>query len=284
MDPPSPTSTPSPTLGPSLGTTSLGVVATKRDRRRLNLSDRYAQLTNTFTTQKEIIYKDSLEALEVKMRNLHSASDLEYLERVTDLEEIRDIQLTSLYLYEQYLFERAEHDYERDVQAAEEEYTAMATNLRERLLSRLESQKRKLREDKELLDIANDHSLLLSVAGYQTPGSPGGSGGMMGSVGERRKNLRRRGDMAVASAIMEGAGKKRKRGKGGDKEELAAFWSDREALPFGYHRDLAEKAASSTTSGTGRHREKPFGGLQGLKADEANEDLAVMRKKRKPRK
>ncbi|KAK9464800.1 Sds3-like protein [Lipomyces arxii] len=257
--------------------------SSKRDKRRHNLTDRYAHLADVFSSQKTVMYADMLADLQNTLAGLHNGTDATYLEKVADLEEERDAELVTLYLNEQFLLSRAEKEFDRDVTAAEDEYANLAKTVRERLLARLESQRRKIREDKELLDIANDHFVLLSVPGYQTPGSPSASGGagMMGSVGERRKNLRRRGELVSASTAAESEPKKRKRG-GKDGDEIAAFWSHRDALPFGHHRDDAVTATAATTSAsTGRHREKSFGGLQGLKSDEANEDLALLKRRRK---
>ncbi|KAJ8100514.1 Sds3-like protein [Lipomyces tetrasporus] len=274
-------------------TAATTTTASKRDKRRHNLVERYTHLTNAFASQKDAIYRDTLADLQTRLAALHAGTDPAFVDRLTDVEEQRDAELVALYLNEQFLVARADREYERDVAAAEEEYAAKAKSVRERLLARLESQRRRLREDKELLDIANDHSLLLNVSGYQTaPGSPSSGGsGMMGSVGERRKNLRRRGEI-VPSAVVENGAKKRKRvgtggtgpgggggGKAGERDEIAAFWSDREALPFGHHRD--DGISGGTVTASGRHREKPFGGMTGLKSEEANEDLAVLRKKKK---
>ncbi|KAK9451985.1 Sds3-like-domain-containing protein [Limtongia smithiae] len=293
--------------GPSVGAAGAGVPASKRDRRRHNLSERYTALTTQFSQQKEVLYHDMLSELQGVLSALHAGTDATLLERITDLEEERDAELVTLFLNEQFLEDRAEKEYERDVAAAEEDYANMAKAVREKLLARLETQRRKLREDKELLDIANDHAFLLSVAGYHAPGSPSSSG-MMGSVGERRKNLRRRNENAggatglasiadsmlgslgsgggISAAAASAAAKKRKRlgGKGADRDEIAQFWSNREALPFGHTREDLTSNGNSTSgsgSGSGKHREKPFGGITGLKSEEVNEDLAILRKKKK---
>ncbi|KAK9452744.1 Sds3-like protein [Dipodascopsis uninucleata] len=270
------TGSPSPSPPPqSFGSGSSALA--KKDKRRNNMADRYAQLNSMFTAQKDVIYRDTLQSLQTTLAALHAGTDPEYLEGITDFEEERDAELVTLFLYEQFLISRAEREYDKDVSAAEEEYLVMARSMRERLLLRLEGQRKKLKEDKEMLDIANDHSLLLSVAGYpQSPGSGSGGGGMM-SVGERRKNLRRRGELSAIAAESGGSSKRRKR-NGKDRDEVAAFWSDREPLPFGNYRD---DAVSGSGSGASRHREKPFGGLSALKPEEINEDLSILRKKKK---
>lgn len=274
------------------------------------MSERYNSLTSLFSAQKDVIYRDSLGELQATLGSLHAGTDPGFLEQMHDLEEARDSELVTLYLNQEFLLSRAEKEYKRDVAAAMEEYENMARSVREHLLNRLESQRRKLREDRELLDIANDHSLLLSVSGYQAPpDSPGGGSsgagsgaGVMGSVGERRKNLRRRGDLIPTTAAAEASGllitKKRKRNErggassgvavAGDKDEIAAFWSDREALPFGHSaRNEGSKNGPGANSGsnggsvTGRHREKALGGLIGLKSEEIADDIAILRKRRK---
>ncbi|KAK9471401.1 Sds3-like protein [Dipodascopsis tothii] len=278
MDAHSPTSTPSP---PPQAYYPLS----KRDKRRHNFTDRIQQLSQDFITHRDLLYRNTLQELQTKLSSLHNSTDLVFIERVTDLEELRDADLVSLYLNQQFLLSRAEKEYERDVQVAEEEYETLAKSIRDRLLARLEAQRKKLQEDKEMLDIANDHSLVLSVAGYtlngggstnSVPGSPGGGS-------ERRKNLRRRGEAtssAMLGAISELAGaKKRKRYGRGDKDDVAAFWSDRDGFGFRDESDRAGERDRTTTSG--RHRDKAFTGMSVLKNEEANEDLALIRKKRK---
>ncbi|KAK9461790.1 Sds3-like-domain-containing protein [Lipomyces oligophaga] len=325
----SPASTPSPQIAPTTlhsqssglgyhnGVTSSGAAGTgnssnavlpasKRDRRRHNMTERYNALQSLFASQKDSIYEETLTELQTGLAALHEGTDGLFLEKVADLEEERDAELVTLWLNYEFLLSRAEKEYRHDVDIAEEECESTARSIREALYNRLECQRKRLKEDKDLIDIANENSLLLSVDRglYHHGGGSAGNDassqtGVMGSVGERR--LRRRGaaansngasasDLVVLAGALNADGKKRKRGgasgsgpgsgsgRAGEGDEIASFWSNREALPFGHTR---ENLAANNTSGSGRHRDKAFGGMTGLKSDEISEDLSILRKKKK---
>ncbi|KAF5099555.1 hypothetical protein D0Z03_000987 [Geotrichum reessii] len=103
-----------------------------------------------------------LHALQSTLSSLHAGTNPEFLEKLADLEEQRDQELLRLRLWEDYRIERTETEYQREVEAANEEYGRLTLLVKERLMERLENQRKSLREDKALLDIANDHMVFLN--------------------------------------------------------------------------------------------------------------------------
>ncbi|ANB14664.1 Sds3p [Sugiyamaella lignohabitans] len=139
--------------------------ASKRDKRRQTLAAKLDQITDMFENERDFHYSEMLRTLQSTLYSLHVGDNPEFLEELTDLEEVRDEQLVMLYLWEKYQIERADHEYNQDVELANEEHRQMTDMVKEKLMAKLESQRRKLSEDKTLLDIANDHSFFLSSSG-----------------------------------------------------------------------------------------------------------------------
>lgn len=121
-----------------------------------------------------------LHALQSTLSSLHTGKNSEFQERLTDIEEARDAELVRLSLWEGYEVKRTEAEYGREVAAANDEYNRMTQLVKERLMARLEAQRKKLREEKAYLDIANDHSMVLTM-GY--PAAHGPHRGMPGTAG-----------------------------------------------------------------------------------------------------
>ncbi|CAN6653470.1 transcriptional regulatory protein Sds3p [Trichomonascus vanleenenianus] len=261
-------------------------VTSKRDKRRQTMASRYVQLNEAFETDRDIHYRQMLHTLQTTLTSLHTGANAEFQERLHDIEERRDYELVKLRLYEQYLIERAEGEYHKQVEQAHEEHEQMMQMVKERLMSRLEAQRKKLREDKALLDIANDHSVFLSydrggppastdnnTAAGLAPGSPQNGGA---SSDHRRR--RRRQEMSAAAtydelSALSGDGKssqpKRARGSGGNRTG-ASDGSDRDVLEgvlFAKERDVP----------TTRHTSRSYQGVPPLKPDEAMEDIALIR-------
>lgn len=148
-------------------------IASKRDRRRQSLSLKLHQMNEMFERDKDLHYRDMLRVIQDDLYMLLVGKNEEFLQELADVEEIRDEQLVGLYLWRQYQLESTEREYEREVEQANEEHQQMTEMVKQRLMSRLEAQRKRLSEDKLLLDMANDHSLFLS-------GSVGSGAGMTG--------------------------------------------------------------------------------------------------------
>lgn len=219
----------------------------KRDKRRHGIAMRINYISEQFEADRDVHYRDMLHALQSTLSSLHTGNNEEFLEQLADLEEHRDEELTRLNLWESYQIDRTEREYQREISAANEEYTKMTLLVRERLMNHLESQRKRLREDKTLLDIANDHLVFLSGSyGYSPSGDasnnvPNGnangngsangyySGGASGTphspgpsfaLSSERRSLRRRDN---GSALEDASGMSGGEGKnGGDYGSAAA--------------------------------------------------------------
>jgi hypothetical protein len=268
-------------MGMAPATTAAG----KRDRRRQTISNRLGQIEETFEAERDLQYREMLHGLQTTLSSLHGGVNPEFLEEVADIEEKRDYELTRLELWEQYQIDRTLTEYQREVEQAEQEYKQMMQMVRDRLVGRLEAQRKKLREDKALLDIANDHSVFLDS---QHQGNGNGTTLLApGSPGLDRRNTRRRGEnthdeLSGMSGAETTATTKSRRGGGGRSgagNKSTAGPSDIEGLS---DRDLEgvlfarERDAPST-----RHTSRSFQGVSVLKADDALQDLALIRSSNK---
>lgn len=265
--------------------------AGKRDKRKQNFINRLSQVEETFESERDLQYREMLHGLQTTLSSLHSGNNSEFLEEVSDIEERRDYEIARLELWEQYQVERTEVEYNREVNQAEQEYKQMMQLVQDRLVNRLEAQRKKLREDKALLDIANDHSVFLDNYNNNNSNNnnntTNGSGLLApASPGTDRRSTRRRGEnnnnntddlsgLSGAETTTTNAGKTRRRGGGGGGNKSTAGPSDIEGLS---DRDLEgvlfakERDAPST-----RHTSKSFQGVSVLKADDALQDLALIR-------
>lgn len=136
----------------------------KRDKRRQTIALRINYISEQFENDRNDHYREMLHALQSTLSSLHAGTNPEFLEQLADLEETRDEELLRLRLWEEYRIDRTETEYQREVEAANEEYGRLTLLVKERLMERLENQRKSLREDKALLDIANDHMVFLNSA------------------------------------------------------------------------------------------------------------------------
>lgn len=171
-----------PTSAASMGSASNNVTTTssggKRDKRRQTIANRIMQISTMFEEERDLQYRDMLHNLQSTLSSLHSGRNTEFLDELTDMEERRDEELVRLNLWEKYQIERVEEEYQREVESANQDYNKMILNVKDRLLVRLENQRKRLREEKAYLDIANENNLFLngndsSYGGNNTNGKKG---------------------------------------------------------------------------------------------------------------
>lgn len=189
----------------------------KRDKRRQTIALRINYITEQFQVDRDINYREMLHALQGTLSSLHSGNSPEFLETLADLEEERDQELMRLALWEKYRIERAETEYQNEVAEANEEYARLTMLVKERLMTKLEGQRKNLREDKALLDIANDHMVYLNSA-YGASGDRSNLEDNVGSpnlmYANDRRHLRRRGDFGTTSALEDISGISSNEGRG----------------------------------------------------------------------
>lgn len=278
--------------------------ASKRDRRRQSLSLKLHQMTEMFERDKDAHYRDMLRVIQDDLYMLLVGKNDEFLQELADVEETRDEQLVGLYLSRQYQLECIEREYERDVELANNEHHQMTEMVKQKLMNRLEAQRKRLGEDKLLLDMANDHSLFLSGTvgnggGYYSGWANGGGGDdrsvgdvfsfvngsvsaafMPGSPGQdssSRRTRRRKGEFDDPSGVSgneAGAGgASSATGTGAGTRRRAAIQSDIDAFSD-MDKVLREREKESTR---GQKPGNPYLRVKPLKPEEASEDLALIR-------
>lgn len=222
---------------------SISTATGKRDKSRQRIALRINYISEQFEADRDDHYREMLHTLQSTLSSLHSGKNEEFLEQLADIEEHRDAELTRLNLWEAYQIDCAEQEYQREIASANEEYTKLTLLVKERLMARLENQRKRLREDKALLDIANDHMVFLSgtfgyssstaevaetrnggtangntANGYYSGGGASGTPASPGlgyaSLANERRHLRRR-DHATASALEDMSGMSAGEGRGG---------------------------------------------------------------------
>lgn len=258
--------------------------ASKRDRRRHNMALRLRQLDGAFESERDIHYNEMLHSLQASLYALHQGTNPEFLERLADLEERRDNRLTELYLWERYQTEQAQKQYDEEQETANAEYEHTMQLVKEKLRARLETYRKRLSEDRALLDVANDHSFFLASAtavGGALGGGAAGVGGAGSSAGSRldrgllsasdRRSLRRRdfGDDLSGLSGNEGTA-------GGRSTRRARNANDSDADTGTDRRDL-DSVLKDLDAPPTRHVTKSYQGVKTLRFEEGLADLAMIR-------
>ncbi|KAG5363215.1 Transcriptional regulatory protein [Yarrowia sp. B02] len=267
----------------------------KKDKRRQSIAYRLGHISDMFESDRDRHYRDMLRTLQNTLSSLHAGSNMDFLEKLVDLEETRDKGLVQLKLWEQYQLDAVDSEYDAEVAVAEDDYARMVKMVQERLMSRITLQRKRLREDRAVLDIANDNMLLLSGAG--TRGSYGndmslddrGSSPFLSAGDFERRPVRRSRitqtndyDDSAMSGRESGSSKRRRGGttendgyrSGGIPSEDNAF-SDRD----GGLEGLLFKGEESERPGRGQgghgssRHSRSYQGVTPLKTDDAKDDL-----------
>ncbi|KAL1915586.1 uncharacterized protein VTP21DRAFT_6710 [Calcarisporiella thermophila] len=131
----------------------------KRDRKRREVTERLSKMEQEFLENREIIYRDNIQAFQNEMRELEDGTHPEFLERLADLQASQNAMVQKAKLFRDYQVACARKQYETETTRAEEEYTMERQGLRERMLAAIEERRRKLKEDKDNIDISNDMSI-----------------------------------------------------------------------------------------------------------------------------
>lgn len=299
----------------------------KKDKRKQHIGLRLAKLDGTLEEDKNELYRALLHGLQMNLAALQQGTNPEYLQKKTELEELRDYELTRLRLWEEYQVKRVETEYNEDVAKAKERYDTMIKLLKEKFYDKLQRQVRQLKEDKLLLNLVN--ATLWSTGGRDDTvnalrAATGSSSASNMNINDRRL-LRKReihsrftsaeADELLDSAAQSGAGRgssagyqsasKRRRHyatRYSSNDESSGMTSatnssvKQNALNgalSGNDSNLSEKdydelnhLIMNNDDGVILHRTSPkpntrgakqFLGVQGLKVEELNEDLTLLR-------
>lgn len=236
----------------------------KKDKRRTAMAKRLRTLNETFSSERDVHYGGILHSLQCSLYALHMGNHPEFLERLADLEEDRDNRLVELYLWERYQTEQAEQQYSQDLEQATAEYSQMLQLVKDKLRARLENQRKRLNEDRSLLDIANDHSFFLSCLNTAAP-----TRSAQLSSAERR-SLRRR-DLGDEFSGLSGNESRSRRARA-----TTASTNNASDFETATDRDL-EGLLHDFDTPSARHVSKSYQGVKVLKPEEAQGDLSLIR-------
>ena len=199
---------------------------------------------------------------------LHNDTDTVYKEKLADLEEQRDYRLTELYLWEHYQIEMANKQYKEDINSAIASYENMIKVVKDKLKSRLESQRKRLAEDRSILSISSDQNFFSSALNSTIPTSPGMA--IAALSGAERRTLRRR-DVNLNSDVSGLSGTETTSSKRGynnvsDDSGLSGTNANTDRGEFELLKDLDNPRS--------RGAAKSYNGVKALRNEEGASDLA----------
>lgn len=253
--------------------------AQRRDKRRNNIAARLRSLNEIFEQDRNQQYSELLDGLRRSLYTLHAGTDTEYLEKLGDLEEFRDNRLMELFLWAQYQTNQADRQYQEDVEYAKSNYELMLHAAKDKLRARLEQQRKRLFDDRSLLDISTDHSFFLAAANpgslgnHHTPSTRAAVAAVSsGLSAAERRNLRRRDYTDEVSGISgnEGSGPSRRGNRGG-----TAGGSDTDTAGAATDREIDAVFKDFDTTRP-RHTTKSYQGVKTLKYEEGLQDIAAI--------
>lgn len=130
----------------------------RKDKRRYNLENKVRKIQSSFLKDKDSYYKDRLTTLQTDLTTLHQGNNMLLQRKLRDLQEDRDFELVNLRLYEEYRVSRSSIEFQEDIDKAKDDHEKLVKLCKEKLYSKIESQIKKLKEEKMLMDVANIHS------------------------------------------------------------------------------------------------------------------------------
>jgi len=279
------------------------IVLSKKDKKRATVQGKLHKIDESFKLDKDFHYRSMLQKLQRSLSTIHQGTNEVLLERIKDFEEERDYELVRLRLWEEYQVKRAEKEFYEEVEKANKEHDEMVKLVKEKLYANLEKQIKQLKEDKILLDLANSHSYnmdtsLTNVHDFHknTRSSNSLKDSSISSISymsDRRVSRRRDlnystnnedshlsandsgNNSSSKKRRINGAGYGTSNGNGNGSKYSSndeAFMSDTGDLSSILFGEKPEKVHT-------RHSSKSFVAPVGLKPEEINDDLLLMKKK-----
>lgn len=230
----------------------------KRDKYHQNILAKLQQLYNSFDSNRDGQYAEMLHSLQTSLYSLHVGTNAEYREKLADLEEYRDNRLVELKLWEEYQVAQAELQYKEEIEAATTEHEEMMQLVKDKLHARLEFQRKRLMEDRALLDISSDHTFFLTAANPASKARSNFSGS------ERRSSRRR--DLGDEASGLSGNESHGRIGRS------STQFSD---VDTGTDRDL-DAVLRDFDRPPARNVSKSYQGVKTLKYEEGLADLALI--------
>lgn len=231
----------------------------RKDKKRATVLSRLYKLDESLSVDRDYHYRYMLQNLQQSLTSAHAGSNPLVEESVVDSAEERDFELVRLRLWEEYQVQRAQRDYQDEVDKANREHDELVKRVKERLYASLERQVKQLKEDKILLDLANTHSYSMEGELHKHTRSQ-----VKEFSASDRRPRRRHEQSAEESANDSGhtSTGKRRQVRASSADELSG---DISSLLNG-----AEKPAT-------RHSNKSYQPPTALRDGEVSEDLALLR-------
>ncbi|KAG7695858.1 hypothetical protein KL951_003383 [Ogataea haglerorum] len=289
----------------------------KKDKRRQQIQFKLGKVEDQFQQDKDYFYRDSLIQLQYKLSSLHAGDNPQYMQRIRDFEEVRDAELVRLKLAEEYQVQLINKQFKEDYDSAVQERERVVQLLKEKLHERILKKIKQLKEDKALIDIAttsSSHTASRYTTNGSAHRENGYNSGFESSTsfffpGERRSrrthNKRYDGSLNLSNAedsYDSGTGtgtatgyassSSRKRQKpsrhlgghvvrNGDvssageesSNSLKVLTDNPELNEFLYGEEFIKRQEKANT----RHSTRSYQGCPGLKPEEVNEDLNLLR-------
>ncbi|SCU89730.1 LAFA_0E20406g1_1 [Lachancea sp. 'fantastica'] len=274
----------------------------RKDKRRHNFESRVNKIVQNFSADKDVHYRDRLTTLQTTLTTLHQGNNGQFLRKVRDLEEERDLELVRLRLFEEYRVDRSRIEFQEDIEKTKVEHEKIIKLCKEKLYESLESKIKKLQEERLLMDVANAHSYSMdysrskfqkttrsatATAWDSSPnefGKEASANESATDTGTERRSLRRRLATTVTSRAMSdepdlASAKESSAPPNYASENSDSFFlqglsdsSELHVLLFGDKEREKKK-----TRGTNRLSTKAAPPLMSLKPEEVTEDIALIR-------
>ncbi|ORX95904.1 hypothetical protein K493DRAFT_314767 [Basidiobolus meristosporus CBS 931.73] len=141
---------------------------TPSERKHHAIRERLTNLKKEFVSTRNGIFAELMSSLENEFRQVFEGEFEEYAEQIEDLEKICEEKILAAQLHRDHHLDQLEKDYEAELERAQQEYLKEKESLKERMLLQIEEKKKKLREDKDQLEINNDIAIEASARVHTT--------------------------------------------------------------------------------------------------------------------
>ncbi|EPZ33430.1 Sds3-like domain-containing protein [Rozella allomycis CSF55] len=126
---------------------------------RQKTKDRIAEIEETFKKSKEQIFTEKVEKIKAEMERLKKGENEEFLDQLNVLERKKKEKLWLAQVWEEYQLACLQSLYEAELEQVESEYLMEKDGMREKMIGKLLEKKKKLQEEKDVYDIANEISV-----------------------------------------------------------------------------------------------------------------------------
>ncbi|KAL6948753.1 hypothetical protein ACO0QE_001226 [Hanseniaspora vineae] len=127
-------------------------------KKKLSLEGKVNKIANKFIQDKDFHYKERLTRLQTNLTTMHQGNNVEFLRKVRDLEEERDMNLVGLRYFEEYRVSRSSVEFDQDIEQLKKEHENLVTLCKKKLFEQIEYKIKMLQEEKLLIEVANSHA------------------------------------------------------------------------------------------------------------------------------